>query len=172
MPVSWVSVGLLVEFKVAVAHDGEPLAKIGVGVTASHAPTPPLAAGLNHSKLLPPPSEQSVIVREVKALPDDRATSKYWPEEEKVGAETGSDPYWATVSAPTPVLLAVVLSLVAVTVPVELDDVPLWKLVEPAGAAGGVGAGGGVPPPGAVTVSVKVQTPPFDAVSESVPVTV
>ena len=43
------------------------------------------------------------------------------------------------MSPPTPVLLAVVLSLVAVAVPVELDDVPLCELVEPAGAAGGVG---------------------------------
>ena len=93
VPVSWASVGLLVELRVAVRTDGEPLAKMGVGVTASHAPAPPLAAGLNHSRLLPPPREQSVMVSEVKALPDDRATSKYWPEDEKVGAVTGSEPY-------------------------------------------------------------------------------
>ena len=76
---------------------------------------------------------------EVKELPDDRATSKYSPVDEKVGAPTGSDPYWATVKAPTPVAEAVVPSLVAVAVPVELVDVPLAELVEPAGGGGGVG---------------------------------
>jgi hypothetical protein len=33
------------------------------------------------------------MVREVKLLPVDRATSKYCPVEEKVAAATGSDPY-------------------------------------------------------------------------------
>gem|GEM_PF-5486208 len=59
---------------------------------------------------------------EVKELPDDKATSKYSPAEEKVGAPTGSDPYWATVRAPTPAALAVVPSLVQVAVPDELDE--------------------------------------------------
>jgi hypothetical protein len=110
-----------------------------------------------------------VMVRDVKVLPDESATSKYCPVEENVGAATGSDPYWATVSAPTPILLAVVLSLVAVAVPVELDDVPLCELVEPVGA---VGAVGGVTVPGTVTVSAKLHDPVSPAGSESVPVTV
>ena len=84
-----------------------------------------------------------MMVAEVKELPDDKATSKYSPVEEKVGAPTGSDPYWATVRAPTPVALAVVLSLVQVAVPDELDEEQFCELVEPAGGAGGVGGGGG-----------------------------
>jgi hypothetical protein len=60
--------------------------------------------------------------------------------------------------------------LVAVAVPVELDDVPLCELVEPIGAAGGVGAGV-PPPPEAVTVSVKLHVPVSFDVSPSVPVT-
>src|ERR1035437_3905651 len=62
------------------------------------------------------------MVAEVKELPDDKVTSKYSPADEKVGAPTGSDPYWATVRAPPPVALAVVLSLVQVAVPDELDE--------------------------------------------------
>ena len=86
---------------------------------------------------------QSSTVAEVKELPDDKATSKYSPAEEKVGAPTGSDPYWATVRAPTPAALAVVPSLVQVAVPDELDEEQFCELVEPAGGAGGVGGGGG-----------------------------
>jgi hypothetical protein len=93
VPVSWARVGLLLELMVAVAHGGAPLEKMGVGTMGCHAPTPALAAGLNHSKLLPPARLQSVTVREVKELPVDRATSKYCPVEVKVGAATGSDPY-------------------------------------------------------------------------------
>lgn len=63
-----------------------------------------------------------MMVAEVKELPDDKATSKYSPVDEKVGAPTGSDPYWATVRAPPPVALAVVPSLVQVAVPDELDE--------------------------------------------------
>jgi hypothetical protein len=107
------------------------------------------------------------MVREVKELPVDRATSKYCPLEVKVGAVTGSVPYCATVSAPTPVPLAVALSLVAVAVPVELDDVPPCELVEPVGAAGGVGA----VEPGAVTVRANVHAPASPSASESVPLT-
>ena len=84
-----------------------------------------------------------------------------------MGAATGSEPYCATVSAPTPVALAVALSLVAVAVPVGLDDVPPCELVEPIGAAGGVGAVA----PGAVTDSMNVQAPASPSVSESVPLT-
>jgi hypothetical protein len=62
------------------------------------------------------------MAAEVKELPDDKATSKYSPVDEKVGAPTGSDPYWATVRAPTPVALAVQLSLVQVAVPDEPDE--------------------------------------------------
>jgi hypothetical protein len=110
---------------------------------------------------------QSVRVREVKELPVDRATSKYCPLVVKVGAATGSDPYWATVMAPTPVLLAVALSLVAVAVPDELEDAPPCELTEPVGAGGGVGAVA----LGGVTVSTKVQVPVSPSVSESVPLT-
>ena len=165
VPVTWARVGLLVELRVAVAHGGEPAEKTGVGVMGSHPPTPPLAAGLNHSRLLPPPRLQSVMVSVVKELPVDSATSKYCPLEVKVGAATGSDPYCATVIAPTPVLLAVALSLLAVAVPVELDDAPPWELTEPVGAGGGVGAVG----LGAVTVSTKAQVPVSPSTSESVP---
>jgi hypothetical protein len=107
------------------------------------------------------------MVREVKELPVDRPTSKYCPVEVKVGAATGSDPYCATVIAPTPVLLAVAPSLVAVAVPVELDEAPPRELTEPAGAGGGVGTLG----LGAVTVSTKVQVPLSPSISESVPLT-
>src|ERR1035437_7215490 len=62
------------------------------------------------------------MVAEVKELPDDKVTSKYSPADEKVGAPTGSDPYWATVRAPPPVALAIVPSLVQVAVPDELDE--------------------------------------------------
>jgi hypothetical protein len=41
------------------------------------------------------------------------------------------------------VALAVVLSLVQVAVPDELDEEQFCELVEPAGGAGGVGGGGG-----------------------------
>ena len=61
------------------------------------------------------------------------------------------------------------LSLVALAVPVELDDVPPCELVEPVGAAGGVGAG---VPPEPVTVSEKVHVPLSEFGSASVPVTV
>jgi len=57
----------------------------------------------------------------------------------------GSDAYWATVSAPIPVALAVVASFVAVAIPVELVEDPLEELSEPTGTAGAVG--GGEPPP-------------------------
>jgi hypothetical protein len=86
---------------------------------------------------------QSCTVVAVKELPDEMATSRYFPAEGKLGEPTGSELYCATVRAPTPVADAVVLSLVAVAVPVELDDVPLAELVDPTGAAGGVGEVGG-----------------------------
>ena len=85
---------------------------------------------------------------------------------------TGFDEYCATVTAPTPVALTEVLSLVALAVPVELVDDPLAWLLDPAGGVGvtgvgvtGVGASGVtefeavdaelVPPP-LVAVEVKV----------------
>jgi hypothetical protein len=69
------------------------------------------------------------MVALVNELPDERTTSKYSPAEEKLGNPTGSELYCATVSPPIPVADAVVLSLVAVAVPVGLDDVPLAELV-------------------------------------------
>lgn len=75
----------------------------------------------------------------VKELPDDSTTLKYSPAESKVGAPTGSELYWARVSALTPVAEVVVSSLVAVAVPVEFDDDPLAELVDPDGGVGGVG---------------------------------
>ena len=94
-------------------------------MTGSQAPAPPLALGFHHSRLLPPFRLQFFTVVEVKELPVDSATSKYSPDEEKLGAPTGSEEYCATVSAPTPVAEAVVASLVAVAVAVELVEVPL-----------------------------------------------
>ena len=76
---------------------------------------------------------------EAKELPDDKATSKYPPADEKLGLPTGFELYWETVRAPTPAALAVVLSLVAVAVPVELAEPPLAELVEPDGGGGGIG---------------------------------
>ena len=77
VPVSWARVGLLVVLRVAVTHGGVLLEKTGVGTMGSQAPAPPFADGLNHSRLLPPPRLQSVMVREEKELPIDSATSKY-----------------------------------------------------------------------------------------------
>jgi len=91
-------------------------------------------------------------VTEVKALPAESEASKYFPDEINEGALTGSDPYWATVSPPTPVALAVVPALVAVAVPLELDEVPLAEPVEPVGAAGATGAGAGALPTLAATL--------------------
>ena len=167
VPVSCANVGLLVALRVAVAHGGLPLEKRGACAIGCHAPTPSFAAGLNHSKLLPPARLQSVMVTDVKEFPADRATSKYCPVEEKVGAATGSDPYCATVMAPTPVLLTVALSLLAVAVPVALDDTPPCELVDPFGAGGGTGAF----ELGTVTVRVKFQVPESPSASESVPLT-
>jgi hypothetical protein len=144
VPVACAKVGLLVELRVAERHAGGPVVATGVGVTACHAPVPLFATGLNHSKPLPPLRLQFVMVTEVKVLPEDSATSKYAPDGVKGGAATGSDPYCAAVSPPTPTALAVVPALTAVAVPVELDEVALAELVEPVGAAGVTG--GGVPP--------------------------
>jgi hypothetical protein len=99
---------------------------------------------------------QFFTVRPVKALPEESATSKYSPDEEKLGEPTGSEAYCATVSAPTPLADAVVPSLVAVAVPVELDDVPLAELIDPDGAGGGVGDVGAGAGAGAVVVVVVV----------------
>jgi hypothetical protein len=57
------------------------------------------------------------MVVEENELPEEMATSKYSPADEKVGAPAGLELYSATVRAPRPVALAVVLSLVAVAVP-------------------------------------------------------
>jgi hypothetical protein len=129
---------------------------------------------LNHSKPLPPLRLQSVTVTDENELPVDSATSKYSPVEVNVGATTGSDPYCATVSAPTPAPLAVVPLLVATAVPVELLDVALAELVAPAGGAGAVGAAGGDPDEVIATVGVVVDIamPPIVPVMVAVPVVV
>lgn len=148
VPVSWLRLGFDELVSVAVTHAGGPAAYVGVGETGSQAPAPAFACGFHHSRLVPPFRLQSWTVVLVKVFPDDSATSKYWPEALKLGLPTGSELYWATVRAPSPVADAVVLSLVALAVPVELDDVPLVELVDPDGGEGGVGAvDGGVPPP-------------------------
>ena len=91
--VSWAKVGLLLELRTTEAHGGVPDVSRGVGVTACHAPEPAFAVPLNHSKLLPPPRLQSVMVAEVNELPIETATSKYSPAEVKEGVLTGSEPY-------------------------------------------------------------------------------
>ena len=143
VPVSWERVGLLLEPRVTDTHGGGPAVSVAAGVTACQAPTPLLAALLNHSNLLPPPRLQFVTVTVENELPVESATSKYSPVEVKVGAPTGSDPYCATVSAPTPEPLAVVPAFVAVAVPPDVLDVPLAELVAPAGACWRRGGWGG-----------------------------
>jgi hypothetical protein len=88
---------------------------------------------------LPPFKLQSFTVIVAKELPEEAWTSKYFPVEEGLGMLTGFDEYCATVTAPTPVALTEVLSLVALAVPVELVDDPLAWLLDPAGAVGGAG---------------------------------
>jgi hypothetical protein len=139
VPVTCARVGLLVALRVTARHGSGPVVAMGVGVTTCQAPTPLFAAVLNHSKPVPPPRLQSLIVVEVKPLPAESATSKYSPDEVKEGVLTGSFPYWATVTPPTPVALAVVPALTAEAVPVGLVELPLCELVAALGAAGGVG---------------------------------
>ena len=141
-------------------------------MTGSQAPLPPEAAGFHHLRLVPPFRLQSFTVIVAKEFPEEAWTSKYSPVEEGIGVLTGFDEYCATVTAPTPVALTEVLSLVALAVPVELVDDPLAWLLDPAGGVGvtgvgvtGVGASGVtefeavdaelVPPP-LVAVEVKV----------------
>jgi hypothetical protein len=155
VPVTCARVGLLVVLRVTDRHAGGPVTATGVGVTTCQDPAPLFAAGLNHSRPVPPLRLQTLMVAEVKALLEENATSKYDPDGVKGGAVTGSDPYRATVSPPTPVALAVVPALTAEAVPVGLDDVPLAELVDAVGAAGTTGEG--VPPPLAATlVSLKL----------------
>jgi hypothetical protein len=155
VPVTCARVGLLFELRVTERHGVKPVVATGVGVTACQAPEPLCPAGLNHSRPLPPPRLQTLSVTEVKALPAESEASKYFPDEVNEGALTGSDPYWATVSPPTPIALTVVPAFVAVAVPLELDEVPLAEPVEPVGAAGATGAtgaGGGALPTLAATL--------------------
>jgi hypothetical protein len=51
---------------------------------------------------------QWVTTRLLKLLPEATCTSKYSPGVEKLGLPTGSLAYWDTVTAPSPVPLAVV----------------------------------------------------------------
>jgi hypothetical protein len=125
---------------------------------------------------------QSVIVRLEKLLPEATCTSKYSPGVENVGLATGSLLYWDTVTAPSPLPLAVVASLVAVQVPDELEDEQFCELVTPAGGEGGEGGedeeggpdgggGGGVTTAG-LTVRAKLHVPVSPLVSLSPPPTV
>lgn len=116
-----------------------------------------------------------MIVTEENKFPAETATSKYSPDVVTESAPAGFDPYWATVSAPTPVALAVVPSFVAVAVPVELPDVPFAELTEPAGGIGAVGDIG-VCDPGAIIATVGeavvIDAPPIVPVMVAVPVVV
>jgi hypothetical protein len=76
VPVSWANVGLLFAVSVAAAQGGGPAVNVGAGVTACQAPTPPLAAWLNHSNELPVPRSQFATVSDVNAFPVDTSTSK------------------------------------------------------------------------------------------------
>ena len=141
----------------------------------------PGSSPFHHSRPVAPFRLQSVIVRLVKLLPAATSTSKYPPGVEKLGLATGSLAYWDTVTAPTPVPLAVVASLVALQVPDELEDEQFCELVPPAGGEGGEGGeddeGGGPPDGGGVTtaelaVRAKPHVPVSPLVSLSVPETV
>jgi hypothetical protein len=130
---------------------------------------------------VPPFRLQSVIVRLAKLLPEATCTSKYSPGVENVGLATGSLAYWDTVTAPSPLPLAVVSSLVALQVPDELDEEQFCELVAPEGGEGGEGGeddeGGGPPDGGGVTtaeltVRAKAHVPVSPLVSWSVPETV
>jgi hypothetical protein len=117
---------------------------------------------------------QSVTVRLLKLLPEATCTSKYSPGVEKLGLPTGSLAYWDTVTAPSPLPLAVVSSLVALQVLDELDEEQSCELVAPGGGEGGEGGpdeGGGVTTTG-LTVRAKPHVPVSPLVSWSVPETV
>ena len=79
MPVICAKLGCSVELRSPRGTGGGPVVTTGVAATACQAPF--IATGLNHSKPLPLLSCQSVIVVEVKALPAERAKSKYSPDE-------------------------------------------------------------------------------------------
>jgi hypothetical protein len=143
-------------------------------VTGSQAPLPPEAAGFHHLRVVPPFRLQSFTVIVAKELPEEAWTSKYSPVEEGIGVLTGFDEYCATVTAPTPVALTEVLSLVALAVPVELVDDPLAWLVDPAGAVGGAGeiefgtiGVTGLDAAGVVNVSLVPSVVPFVLVATS-----
>jgi len=91
---------------------------------------------------VPPFRLQSVIVRLLKLLPEATCTSKYSPDVEKLGLLTGSLGYWDTVTAPSPLPLTVVWSLVVLQVPDELDEEQFCELVAPDGGGGGEGGEG------------------------------
>jgi hypothetical protein len=105
---------------------------------------------------VPPFRLQSVIVRLLKLLPEATCTSKYSPDVEKLGLLTGSLGYWDTVTAPSPLPLTVVWSLVALQVPDELDEEQFCELVAPDGGKGGEGEedGGGGDGTGVAKVTV------------------
>jgi hypothetical protein len=121
---------------------------------------------------------QSVIVRLLKLLPAATSTSKYPPGVEKLGLATGSLAYSDTVTAPTPVPLTVVASLVALQVADELEDEQFCELVAPTGGEGGEDDEGGDPPDGGggttagLTVRAKLHVPVSPLVSLSAPLTV
>lgn len=115
VPTSWANVGLDEELKVALRHAGEPDGPV-TGDTACQ------ALPVHHSSPLPAPMLQSSITSWVKVLPGETDTSKYDPVEVNVGEPTGSELYWATVTPPVPVALAVTPPSVAE----GLDPDALW----------------------------------------------
>jgi len=68
-----------------------------------------------------------------KVLPVEAATSKYSPDAPALDDPVGLVEYWDTVTVPSPVASAVMLSLEAAAVPDALVDVPDAELVDPAG---------------------------------------
>src|ERR1035437_8888292 len=94
------------------------------------------------------------MVRLLKLLPEATSTSRAPPDAEKVGPPPGSEPYWETVSDPSPLAETVVPSLVQVATPDGLEEEQLCELVAPDGGAGGVGGPVPPPPPPAAAVTV------------------
>jgi len=130
-----------------------------------------LATGFHHSRLVPPFRLQSVIVKLLKLLPEAISTSKYSPEDEKLGAPTGSLLYWETVADPSPLAATVVASFVALQVPDGLDEEQFCELVAPGGGEGGEGGEGGCVTMAGLTVRAKAHVPVSPLVSWSVPPT-
>jgi hypothetical protein len=148
-----------VELKVIVRQCVEEL--YVSGLTATHAPTPALAAGLNHMSDVEPPSAQSTTVTLLKVFDDDSARSNELPARKSTPPDGGVT-YWPTVTLPIPCAVTVIWPalpvLVALAVPPAVVLVPLAQLS--GGGGGGKGPEADAPPPqggGAVLAACTVR---------------